>query len=79
MKVRVLSDLHLEFTQYQPDTLPSFGEDLVVLAGDIGEAERSIEWARRVIPDRPVVYVLGNHEFYHYAELGIIIRTTGLG
>jgi 3',5'-cyclic AMP phosphodiesterase CpdA len=64
MKIRVLSDLHLEFTKYQPETLPPVGEDLVVLAGDIGVGIRGIEWAKRAIPDRPVVYVLGNHEFY---------------
>ena len=36
MKIRYLSDLHMEFTQYQPDEIPSVGEDLVVLAGDVG-------------------------------------------
>lgn len=64
MKVRVLSDLHLEFTQYQPSHLPSGGEDLVVLAGDIGEGLKGIQWAKRAIPDRPTIYVMGNHEFY---------------
>lgn len=64
MKIRVLSDLHLEFTKYEPDELPPCGEDLVVLAGDIGTGTRGILWAQRAIRDRPVVYVLGNHEFY---------------
>ncbi len=66
MKVRVLSDLHLEFRRYLPLELPSCGEDLVVLAGDIGEGIKGIEWAKQAIPDRPVVYVLGNHEFYKH-------------
>lgn len=64
MKIRVLSDLHLEFTRYEPAEMPSCGEDLVVLAGDIGIGLRGIHWARRAIPDRPVIYVAGNHEFY---------------
>lgn len=64
MKIRVLSDLHLEFTDYLPAELPSCGEDLVVLAGDIGLGLRGIHWARRAIPDRQVIYVAGNHEFY---------------
>jgi len=64
MKIRVLSDLHLEFTRYQPAELPSCGEDLVALAGDIGEGVKGIQWARKAIPDRPVIYVCGNHEFY---------------
>lgn len=64
MKIRVLSDLHLEFTDYVPADLPSCGEDLVVLAGDIGVGTDGIKWAKLAIRDRPVVYVLGNHEFY---------------
>lgn len=64
MKIRVLSDLHLEFTSYQLAELPSCGEDLVVLAGDIGEGVSGIQWARKAIRDRPVIYVMGNHEFY---------------
>lgn len=64
MKIRPLSDLHLEFTGYEIDYLPPVGEDLVVLAGDIGLGCGGIDWAIRAIPDRPVVYVLGNHEFY---------------
>lgn len=64
MKIRVLSDLHLELTNYLPSSLPAVGEDLVVLAGDIGSGARGIKWAQAAIPDRPVAYVLGNHEFY---------------
>lgn len=64
LKVRYMSDVHLEFTGYEPAVLPSIGEDVVVLAGDMGVATRGIEWAIRAIRDRPVLYVLGNHEFY---------------
>ena len=71
MKIRYLSDLHLEFTGYLPNTLPSIGEDVVVLAGDIGLGVQGITWAKMAIPDRPVIYALGNHEYYrhHWATL----------
>jgi hypothetical protein len=66
LKVRVLSDLHMEFTNYQPAHLESIGEDLVVLAGDIGVGIKGIEWAKTAFAGRRVVYVLGNHEFYNH-------------
>ncbi len=61
VRVRVLSDLHLEFGDV---TLHGGGADCVVLAGDIHLGTRGIEWAARTFPDVPVVYVLGNHECY---------------
>jgi hypothetical protein len=66
MRIRYLSDLHLEFRGELPDALPSIGEDLVVLAGDIDIGAYGVLWANRMFPDRPVVYVLGNHEFYDH-------------
>jgi hypothetical protein len=61
MKIRILSDLHLEFQQWSP---PKADADIIVLAGDIDVGIRSVEWARRSFPSSPVVYVLRNHEFY---------------
>lgn len=40
--------------------------DLVILAGDIHVGVRGIRWARETFPDKPVIYVAGNHEFYGY-------------
>lgn len=81
MKIRYLSDLHLEFRAYLPNDLPPIGEDLVVLAGDIGANTRGIEWAIEAIPDRPVIYVLGNHEFYgeDFDELIELARKAAAG
>ena len=65
MKVLLLSDLHLEVNgRYEGN-----GEraDLVVLAGDIHNGVKGIEWAKRQFADRPVVYVMGNHEYYHHS------------
>jgi predicted phosphodiesterase len=66
-----MSDLHLEFTDYLPSVISSIGEDVVVLAGDIGVGLEGVRWACRAFGDRPVLYVMGNHEFYghHFVEL----------
>lgn len=64
MKIRYLSDLHLEWEAPPADFRPSVGEDLVVLAGDIHVDRAGIEWALKTFTDVPVLYVLGNHEFY---------------
>ena len=61
MKIRIHSDLHLEFCDWTP---PRTEADVVVLAGDIHNGARGIEWARRQFPDIPVIYVPGNHEYY---------------
>lgn len=63
MKIRILSDLHLEFSKLE---LESAGEDLIVLAGDIHVGTAGAEWAitqsQRI--GVPVIYVPGNHEYY---------------
>ncbi len=41
---------------------PLTDADVVVLAGDIGPPRLAAAWALRF--DKPVLYVLGNHEFY---------------
>ncbi len=61
MKIRIFSDVHLEFGGFQP---PAASADVVVLAGDIGLGRQGLDWARRHFPSTPVVYVLGNHEYY---------------
>jgi len=62
MKIHLLSDIHLEFGGLK---LPEVDADVTVLAGDIGVGLQGIEWALKTIPwHRPVIYVMGNHEFY---------------
>jgi predicted phosphodiesterase len=61
MRVRVLSDLHLEFADFVPAPLDC---DVVVLAGDIHQGTAGMPWARRHFPGLPIVYVPGNHEYY---------------
>jgi predicted phosphodiesterase len=65
MQLRLLSDLHIDACPLP--SLPSAGEDLVVLAGDISDGPAGIEWAARAFPQVPIVYVLGNHECYGHS------------
>ncbi len=66
MKIRPLSDLHLEFdkTEDFASSLMDRDIDVVVLSGDIHIGARGVAWARGQFT-KPVIYVLGNHEFYN--------------
>ncbi len=61
MKLYILSDLHLEFGDFE---VPHVDADAVVIAGDLHVGIRGVAWAAERLPDVPVVYVLGNHEYY---------------
>lgn len=63
MRIHVLGDLHLEFA---PVDIPDTDTDVVVLAGDIDVGANGLNWIQYRFPSRPVVYVLGNHEFYRH-------------
>ncbi|MCA3081525.1 MAG: metallophosphoesterase [Rhodocyclaceae bacterium] len=61
MKIHILSDLHNEFSKFVPLKTEA---DVVVLAGDIDNHRAGVYWASETF-DKPVVYVAGNHEYYH--------------
>lgn len=61
MKLRVFSDLHVEFQAFEPSVCDA---DVIVLAGDIHVGNKGLRWACETFAHTPVVYVLGNHEFY---------------
>jgi len=63
MKLHILNDLHIEFEDIVP---PATDADVVILAGDIGVGIDGLHWAQKRFPNRPVIYVPGNHEFYHH-------------
>lgn len=75
MKLLVLSDLHLDMA---PMPLEIDGQridegaDVVVLAGDIHEWNAGLHWARQSFPDKPILYVAGNHEFYGHSWGGLL-------
>jgi len=70
MKIHLVSDLHLEFIQrdYPGERLiaPMPSTDVLVLAGDIANGADACklfaDW--RAQQRIPIVYVVGNHEFY---------------
>jgi Icc-related predicted phosphoesterase len=64
MRLHILSDLHLEFG---PVEVPVTDADVVVLAGDMHLGGEGLGWMRHCFAGRPVIYVLGNHEFYGHS------------
>lgn len=61
LRIRVLSDLHLEFAGLLPAPVDC---DVLVLAGDIHQGAQGLAWARSRFAQLPIVYVPGNHEYY---------------
>jgi 3',5'-cyclic AMP phosphodiesterase CpdA len=59
MKLNILSDLHLGVSGLER---PRNDADVVILAGDIARPREAAAWALGF--DKPVLFVLGNHEFY---------------
>ena len=62
ISIHILSDLHLEFSSYTP----TIQADITVLAGDIYVGTKGLAWARECFPNSEIIYVAGNHEFYHH-------------
>ena len=69
MKILHLSDLHLEFGSMD---VPKTDADIAVLSGDIHAGSRGIDWASQF--DIPVIYILGNHEFYGFTQFDELIQ-----
>lgn len=72
MKIQFASDLHLElWRDLRPFRFvaPTDDADVIVLAGDIDTGTNGVRFALDLSADRgvPVVYVLGNHEFYGHS------------
>lgn len=62
MKLRIYSDLHREFQDFDPPVLDA-DIDLVILAGDIDKQARGVRWANDTF-NCLTIYVAGNHECY---------------
>jgi Icc-related predicted phosphoesterase len=63
MKIHIISDLHLEFRKFKA---PEVDADVSILAGDVSLGVSGLRWIEDNFPDRPVIYVLGNHEYYSH-------------
>jgi len=66
MRFWILSDLHRgSAAPWTPPAIPA--ADVAVVAGDVGEGvEGSLVWLAQMIrPHMRVVFVAGNHEYYH--------------
>lgn len=66
MKLRILSDLHLGASEHSHiDAIKQGDEDVVVCAGDVSnDGVKSLMWLRQTFPDKAIVFVPGNHEYY---------------
>ncbi len=72
MRIQILSDLHREFSLAVDPTCEEVAwpkmkntlADVTILAGDTHTKGRGINLAAQMFPDRPVIMVAGNHEFY---------------
>lgn len=69
MKIKLLSDLHLEFKVklWQQEYFAYDGEDVLVLAGDIDTGPENVIRVLQYFRDEGyphIVYVPGNHEYY---------------
>jgi hypothetical protein len=67
VRLWILSDIHAELTRGWDlpagPARPIF--DVMIVAGDlIPRAERGVKWLLERVPDRPVIYIMGNHESY---------------
>lgn len=69
MKIRLYSDIHLEFAPFVPDLSAA---DIFVFAGDLHVGLAGIKWLAQLPTDRPIIYVLGNHEFYKHKHPKLI-------
>jgi len=66
MKLRILNDLHLEFGNLDVPELPEDNETVLILAGDIHTGTNATDFIATLLTRfAHVVYILGNHEFYH--------------
>lgn len=65
MKLQVMSDLHLEFEEYQPIIDEA---DVLILAGDIWVGKKGIDWVKKYLKGKDCMYVLGNHEYWKKAH-----------
>ncbi len=73
MKIALYSDIHLERQSFTPGPLAQ-NADLIVLAGDIGQGTEGLPWARKAFENKPIIMVLGNHEFFGGKDFDLFVE-----
>jgi len=61
MKIQIIRELHQEFGTTE---LNFSNSDLDVFACDVNLDIKGVNWIKEVIKNEPVIYILGNHEYY---------------
>ena len=75
MKIRIISDVHAEFSdgEFALPVHENEKDTVLIVAGDLGVAKRSSTYTSilKEMTDRfrDVIYINGNHEFYHTSLL----------
>ncbi len=75
MKIHFLSDLHIEVKSLPKGFMSEVERveaDVTVLAGDIDVGLKGLELALQI--SRPVIYVMGNHEYYGKRSMGDLLN-----
>jgi predicted phosphodiesterase len=80
MKIAVMSDLHQDFPRNDYDHTKPLDCSVVVCAGDLQEGSGIDSLVPYVEAGKSVVYVPGNHEYYHHEinNTRILLRNDGL-
>jgi len=71
MSIQLFSDLHLEFWEFE---IRCEQADVLVFAGDIHIGVKGIQWLASLNINKPVIYVLGNHEYYRNTYPSLIAK-----
>jgi len=86
MRLAWMTDIHLNFLGTQQietflDAVLEEAPDALLLTGDIGEAPSVEDYLKRIADhvQRPVYFVLGNHDYYHGSIEGVRTRIRRLG
>ncbi|KAL0212593.1 hypothetical protein RCL1_006219 [Eukaryota sp. TZLM3-RCL] len=76
LRLLLLSDLHLEFGSSILNLPSASTFDVIILAGDIHTGENVLNFIRNelVILNKPIIFVAGNHEFYHHVIDDVILK-----
>ncbi|MES2673672.1 MAG: metallophosphoesterase [Pseudomonadota bacterium] len=71
MKLQIFSDLHIEFEEFEAEC---DNADVVIFAGDINTGIKGIDWIKKQNIGCPIIYVLGNHEYYRHSYPRLISK-----